>query len=262
MKTIAAVRKTSALVPLLIALILGSSAFAQSTNFTFDTSTVGLPPAGWTVGVQPSAGATVAVTSAQFVSPSNSLEIRDMGDYTLGGGYMYKLGLGSAYLPYHSNDLFTFDVRFSTNTANQFRFQLWNSGFAAYGSYMNVLVNNGQVKAQYGTSSLLETNLGVTIIPNVWYSFRVNVTPVSNYYGLSVVSNGTVLGQVDHLALNSDVPDGAIFINDGWVNIGQTGQSSVFIDNIFFGAIPEPSGIALVGLGALGIALCKRRVRR
>ncbi len=239
----------------------GLSAQAADYFFdNFDTNTAGQPPPGWLVYVQTTAGSTIDVTSAQSTSPPNSLRLLTEGMWTNGGDIAELRGLGpfnANFLPYFSNDVVSFDIRFDHNSDQQLRFDLVNSGG---GSIQQVKFNSGSVIAQYGPSYLQSTNVG-TYVADTWYHVAVFTRPVEYTYGIQFMSNGVVLGQAFGLAdSNPDTPDGFLFANDG--DLTGNSPQSVFVDNIFVGPIPEPSPSMLVTLGALGLFAKRQAMRR
>ena len=150
------------------------------------------------------------------------------------------------------SQLFSFDLNYATGSAGDHDLYLfvvgWNSGDTAPGSDLE----NGTIET------------GDSFLPNDSVSLITETTGAEG--ALLLVDNGTVNGSVgvtdgggfQPITVNVDFGAGFDFV--GVVFHGENGTGSTMqIDNVAFGPIPEPS-IAVLGLfGMLGLALRRRR---
>ncbi len=131
---------------LALAAIAAQSGVAQNTtNITFDTDPVGLPPAGWSTMYNLGEGSTVMVTSAQFVSAPNSLELTTVGQAAYPTTAVDLRGLGG-FFPADSNAYVRFSIMLAQNTDQQARFDVENLNW--YYPLMQLKFNNGSIWAQ------------------------------------------------------------------------------------------------------------------
>ena len=213
-----------------------SSPPPDTVTFDFDTDTVGQIPPGWPYTyIQPYAGSTIQVSSAQSTTPGNSLELRSFADVTAGPDVIQRTDLGW-YLPSSRDNLFAFHTRFPA-TDLQLRVHLLDQNQT---SCNQIKFNGGQVIAQSGPS-YTETVVG-TFVPNAWYEVQISSVPANNTYSINLVSNGVRIGSALNQAYtqNGLVPVGLSFVSDGWLTLGKTAQNSIFLDHITVGPTPLP----------------------
>lgn len=215
-----------------------STSFAGFVDANFERDTSGVAPAGWRSTTQTTAGSSVLVLTAQSVTGNKSVELRTTGAFNQGISSFSRLDWGYVLT---GTDVYTaFHIKLTHNAGQQFRFLLMDSSQARIGR-MQVLFRNGKIVAQYGPTTFQEVEVLSAFETDVWYEVQIRACLRDNVYSVSVIKDGVLIGEALRLPnIFNVIPSGLCFVSDGWLSSGQTGQQSVFIDNVVFSGYNAP----------------------
>ncbi len=259
-----------------IACAVAGAAFGQSFAQNFESDAVGTP-AGWNGGIRwfdPTPGAVTAVTASDAASDPNSLSITG----TSGTGIF----VWRSYEGLTSDGVQPVTVRFDmkVNNYNQnvaispfaYNSSVWGGDPGTAGSYGWPVNTNLQDDGTF--TYVAETGATVLLDPAVtgdlhgqWLRWSGTLNPVARTADVTVTiltgpaagTSGSITGGLFQYGLGVDYYGPAMNDLRGLVifNAAPEFGGEILIDNLLV-TVPEPAGLSLLALGALGL-LRRRR---